>query len=514
MITPTGTKPSAGYKYMKEVLTPQQMQAADLYTQMEIGLASLVLMERAALFCMAEIKKMAGVHRVLCVCGRGNNGGDGIAIARLLHCAGYHAEVFFIGSAQSATASNAAQLKTYKALGGIICDTPCLNEADLIVDAMFGIGLSRDLEGEAAALTEQINAGNVPVLSVDIPSGIDGETGAVRGSAVMAEVTVTFQFLKRGLLLEPGRTHCGRLVCADIGIVRPQDLCVQAFCYDKEDLQSLLPPRRARSNKGSYGKLLIVAGKEGMAGAAVMCATAALRCGCGLVKVMSAPANRVILQTRLPEALYAPFPEGEDMGARLQEELAWADAVAIGPGLGTDETARSAVSAVLQYSRVPVLMDADALNVLAQQGIGEDTFHLRAADEKIPVIITPHPGEMGRLCKTSIADILHSLSKTALDFAKQHRVICVLKDAATVVSDGQALYINRSGCDGMATGGSCDVLSGVIAAFLAGGLDGMRAACTGVYLHGLAGEYAQAKLGARGMTAMDIAGALAPVQQK
>ena len=498
---------------MRHVLTPREMQAADLYTQQVIGLGSLVLMERAALSCLRTIQDMDGVRRVLCVCGRGNNGGDGIAIARLLHCAGYEAEVFLFGNEGSASASNAAQLASFLKLGGRVADTLAAGEADLIVDALFGIGLSRDIGKDAAAVIDSINQSGAKVLAVDIPSGVDGENGRIRGCAVRADVTVTFQYLKRGLLLEPGRNLCGRVICEDIGIVMPREN-TQAFCYDPRDLKALLPARIERSNKGSYGKLLIIAGREGMAGAAALCARSAVRCGCGLVKVMSDPLNRVILQTLVPEALYTPFPDEMDTGRVLKKECEWADAVVIGPGLGTDHFAQILTDGVLAQDSVPALLDADALNTLSLRGIRPDTFNPSGCARSSPVVITPHPGEMARLRRISIPAVLDGTAENAVSFAAGYGVICVLKDSATVVSDGTRLYINRSGCDGMATGGSGDVLSGVIGAMLAAGLDGMRAASAGVYLHGLAGEDAQKRLGPRGMSSMDLAEALGQVLKR
>jgi NAD(P)H-hydrate epimerase len=358
--------------------------------------------------------------------------------------------------------------------------------------------LSRSITGELAALLDAMNGTDAWHVAVDIASGIDADTGAVLGRAFHADDTITFSYGKVGQYLWPGSDFSGRVHVMPIGITAASwlDQKPRIAVLGEEDL-SLLPPRPAHSNKGTYGKLLLIAGSEGMAGAAVLAAQAACRMGCGLVKVATPEENRIILQTAVPEALFMPY-QNKPKEQELIDAMRWADAVVIGPGIGTGKIARHIVKVTLGHCKVPLLADADALNVIAQ-----NTQQLLAPHA--PMIITPHLGEMARLTGNAVARIQKDLPSCARDFAQTYDVTCVLKDFHTVtaVSDGLT-YLNLSGNPGMATAGSGDVLSGIIGSLLAQGMEPDLAAPLGAYIHGLAGDEAQERCGLRALLASDI----------
>lgn len=498
---------------MDILVDKEQMKQCDKNTIEHFGVPSLVLMERAALAVMEEIEKnfqqytstndsqnnriMAG-KQVLVVCGFGNNGGDGFAVGRLLWQKG--AVVTFVIPPESSGMSK--ETKTQKDIVDKY-QIPIVNEIpeqdfDVVVDALFGIGLTRDLKGIYQDYILKMNGMSGLKVAVDIPSGIQADTGAVMGKAFQADLTVTFAFVKLGLLLFPGAEYAGEVIVRDIGIDSHSFLPEQPvyFRFTTEDLKKI-PARRVRSNKGSYGKVLVVAGKKNMAGAAFLSGKAAYLTGAGLVKVLTAEENRVILQQLLPEAILGTFQE-PDIVKMLKEALDWASVVAAGPGIGTGKNAESLVKCILKHAKVPVVLDADGLNIVSE--------HLEWLREcKVPVIVTPHLGEMGRLTHQKVDTIKKRLLQTAKEFATKYQVVCVLKDARTVTAlpDGRA-WINTSGNNGMATAGSGDVLTGIIAGLLAQGMEPGAAAAMGASLHGLAGDRQAKKQGVYGLMAQDI----------
>ena len=481
---------------MKKVLNSREMKACDAFTIHQMLVPSAVLMEKAALAVKEVLVEAYGkTGSFLVLCGSGNNGGDGFAVARLLLLEGIAADVYFAGKEDSLTEDASLQKKIFENYGGKLCRNPDFCEYTVIVDAIFGIGISRPVTGSLAGLFEQVNASGKPVAAVDMPSGISSDTGQIMGTAIRAELTVTFSFLKRGQLLYPGAEYCGKLCLKDIGITAEafEEDYLFAKTFETADLK-LLPERRLRSNKGSYGRALVVGGALNMAGAVLLAASAAYRTGCGLVQILSDEGNRNILQSGLPEALFLPWQQEDG----LQTALTKAEAAAIGPGLGTSSQADLLLKRILDIREGPLVLDADALNLLA---VRPDVLR----KTKAQVIITPHPGEMARLTGKEIGQILDHLVETAMEFAGRYDVICVLKDAGTVVTDGKQLYINSTGNPGMSTGGSGDVLTGIICSLLAQGMKPYDAACLGVYLHGLAGDEAAGRQGIRGMTAGDIA---------
>ena len=480
---------------MKYVLTGKEMKDCDTFTIEEMQLPSVVLMERAALAAKQEIEAAYGPEsRVLVLCGSGNNGGDGFAVARLLLLDGIAADIYFAGKETSLTPETALQKKIFENYGGKYCRKSDFSEYTVLVDALFGIGLSRPITGAYAKLIHRINVSGQPVVALDMPSGISADTGEVLGCGVKAQQTITFAFMKRGQILYPGTEYCGKLVVKDIGITEHSlaNLQEPAFTYKKEDLK-LLPQRIPRSNKGTYGSVLLIAGGENMAGAAVLSGKSAYRTGCGLVHILAEEMNRTILQSNLPEAVFSSWQQRNG----LEVALSRVRVVGVGPGLGTGEKAHRLVKEVLESWNGPLVMDADALNILASH-----PEYLQNSSAQ--VIITPHPGEMARLTGYRIPEILENITEVCREYAAKHQIICVLKDARTIVSDGEKLYINTSGNDGMAVGGSGDVLTGIICSLLAQGMEPFKAACEGVYLHGMAGDAAAGKLGCRSMMSCDI----------
>ena len=495
---------------MKEVVTCRQMKALDEKTIRGKGIPSLVLMERAALKVAEELEDLCTQQeKILVVCGSGNNGGDGIAIARILFLKGYECEIYFIGNQEKMTAETAAQWEVACNYHVPVTNNPKWDEYTTIVDAVFGVGLSRPIQGRYGEIIEEMNKVHARKVAVDIPSGINGDTGEVLGCAFHADLTVTFAFLKRGLLFFPGRMYAGKTVVADIGIYRSPEVPVEAWYVETKDL-ALLPKRVPWGNKGTFGKVLLVTGSKGMCGAAYLSAAAALKTGAGMVKIQTVEENRQPLQTMLPEAMVTcSFEEEEN-----KKNLDWCDVVVIGPGLGTGAESRKRAHYFLSKAcetGKPVILDADGLNLLAMNPqwrvfLNENT------------VVTPHLGEMSRLCCHPVEEIKRNIAETANAFAGETKAVCVLKDACTVIADGKGkLYLNRSGNAGLATAGSGDVLSGILAGVFCMYLaaeepvdNGMKAALS-VYLHGKCADWYGEKNGIRGITAGDLTGILPQV---
>lgn len=509
---------------MRALVTGAQMKEIDSYAIQTIGIPSMVLMERAALAVADEIEDTCRVrdvkskgaeshrrhqlkNRVLVLCGTGNNGADGAAIARILYLRGWSVTVLTVGDGDNRTEEMTRQLAIDDCLG-----IPLMEFSDFIpgsyevaVDALFGVGLSRTLKGEfkeAVDLLEKLQT--EWTVSVDIPSGIHSDTGEVMGAAVSADLTVTFGSQKLGTALYPGKDFCGRVVVADIGFPRYKEDWKQNFyTYEKSDL-SLIPSRKPNSHKGMYGKVLIAAGSLGMCGAAYLSALSAYRTGAGLVKILTVEGNAGILQSLLPEAIissYSPESEEEEpevFKALVEQECAWAGIIVLGPGLGKARHVEKLVEYVLLSAYVPIIIDADALNAIADNPYLTDFFTEN-------VIVTPHIGEMSRLVGKEPSQIKADLINTALEYTETYGVTCVLKDAVTVVSGKNGgVYVNTSGGSGMAKAGSGDVLTGIIAGLIALGLTEDEAAPMGVYLHGLAGETAADRHGEHSLLAGEI----------
>jgi ADP-dependent NAD(P)H-hydrate dehydratase / NAD(P)H-hydrate epimerase len=492
---------------MEYLLKSNEMKKLDQYTIEEIGISSAVLMEKAALSVINAIQENCdNRNKILVVCGCGNNGGDGIAIGRILSLQGKEVRIVFIGDKNKASLETKRQIEIVEKYNIKIYNTFDKSEYNVIIDALFGIGLTREVEGIYKNAINSINQTKGFKVAIDIPSGISADTGSVMGDAVMADLTVAIAYKKIGHVLYPGASYCNKIVVNDIGIYGAETINA-VFSYTKEDLNKL-PKRFAYSNKGTYGKALIIAGSMNMAGAAYLAALSAYKTGCGLVRVVTPKENREILQSLLPEAILSTYDvENPDMGF-IQETIEWADVINVGPGLGKSETAKIILQLVLEKRKCPLVIDADGINLLANN----DELLVENMEN---IVLTPHLKEMSGLCKKNIKDIKEDLIGTATRLAHKHTLVCALKDTRTVVADSdKKVYINQSGNDGMAKAGSGDILSGIITGLLAQRMKPFEGAVLGVYIHGLAGDRAAEKMGKYSMLARDIADSISNVMQE
>lgn len=495
---------------MRSLVTGGQMKEVDRYTIETVGIPSLVLMERAALSVTEEvIKNGKKLDRIWVLCGNGNNGADGVAVARMLHLKGYPVFAVLAGEKEKGSEEYVTQVsiaeKTDVKLVGVSDLIP--GTCDILIDALFGVGLDREILGRYREILETI-IGCQPkfTLAVDIPSGIHSDTGEIMGIALKADVTVTFGYEKLGTMLYPGKEYAGRVLVADIGFpgVSLEPMKSEYFTLGPGD-EEYLPKRPAYSNKGSFGKVLVVAGSKNMSGAAYLSALAAYRTGAGLVKVFTVEENRTILQTGLPEAIITTYDAQEaDAGTKEFKELLvkqceWATAIVLGPGLGQEGYVRNLVEEVLANAYVPIILDADGLGAIASNP--ELTSYFTEN-----IIVTPHLGEMARLTGRSVESIRQHLVATARDYADRFGITCVLKDAVTIGAlKDQRTYVNGSGNSAMAKAGSGDVLTGIIAGLLALGLEESDAAAFGVWLHGCAGDRVREKQGDHSLLARELA---------
>ena len=479
------------------------MKTADSYTIHTLGVPSLVLMERAALAVVQNMKeRKIDISKALIVCGSGNNGGDGFAIARLIQEEGWMPEVLFAGRESSLSEECAVQKKIVENMGiPVVTEIP-EKEYTVIIDAVFGVGLSREISGRYAEIIRWMNEQNCAKTAVDIPSGICSETGRVLGIAFRADLTVSMACVKIGCELYPGKEYAGETVAAPIGIstdIFKEDPSV-CMTYDREDLPVLLPRRKANSHKGSYGKVLMITGSSGMAGAAYLSARAAYAVGAGLVQIYTSENNRTVLQELLPEAIISCYQEYEE--ERLDKLLAWADVVCIGCGLGQSRLSEQLLIHTLEKANVPCVIDADGLNLLA----GHMDLLGRA---DAPVILTPHMLEMSRLTKESVPAIQERRMEIVRKFTEEYPVICALKDSRTVVAaKGRQPFLNLAGNSAMAKAGSGDVLAGTITGLAAQGSAPFKSACTGVLLHACGGDDGRDRKGAYSLQARDLIGGI------
>jgi NAD(P)H-hydrate epimerase len=500
------------------LVTAQEMRELDRLTIEEYGTPGHVLMERAGAGATeALLREFPHIHKslVLIVAGKGNNGGDGFVIARLLKKQGVKCEVVLVARKAEVKGEALRNLTAFLGLRGRMTEVtePAqldlvqekLSRSGLVVDALLGTGLNSPVRGLMAALIDLINASGVPVVAVDIPSGLDADTGAPLGTAIQAELTVTFGYPKIGQIGDPGATHIGRLVIVDIGIalealarVQPQTTLLTA-----EAVGVLVRERRRAAHKGDFGHLLVLAGARGERGAALLCGGAALRVGTGLVTLAGPASLNSVFSSVLIEAMTVAFPERPDGSLVLDEgamtqALRGKSAVAFGPGVGVSTDTIGLTRWLLAHSELPLVIDADGLNCLAT-----DPRALHGA--RGPVVLTPHPGEMARLMNTSNAEVQSRRLEVARAFATQHRCYLILKGAHTVIAapDGRA-WVNTTGNPGMASGGMGDVLTGILGGLLAQGYPPEEACTLGVFLHGYAGDLAAQEKGEAGILARDL----------
>ncbi len=511
---------------MKRYLTTaSEMKRYDTNTIEQIGIPSLVLMERAALVTVEELEKScAGIPRsALVAAGCGNNGGDGLAIGRLLALAGCRVKFVLIGDPAGCSRETAAQMAILSQYGLSVDSAIEEAEYDIVIDALFGIGLSREVTGNHARAIAQINQMKGFVCSVDIPSGICADDGSIRGCAVKADMTVTYGFYKLGQMLYPAAEYCGQVVCREMGINERSFLGAAPRWYTLcgESGETLLPVRKADGHKGSFGKVLVVAGSSQTCGAAVLAAQSAFRAGAGMVKTVTAAENRDVLLQTVPEGMLLTYQEaGEEKPGAIfweafLEALDRADVILIGPGLGVGNLAGELLEKCLTCCDLPILIDADGINLLARRQDLRQQAELAGRSGRT-VILTPHLGEFARLYGCSVAQAKEHLLRYPLELAKRLQAVVVCKDARTVVTAPGAKehYLNTSGNDGMATAGSGDVLAGMIAGLLAQNRNGLEAAVCGVYLHGAAGDLAARRKSRRSMMATDMIEQISYVMEK
>jgi len=502
-----------------KLVTPEQMKAIDACAINDYGIPGLVLMENAAMAVAREAQDMLGGcmgRLIAAIAGRGNNGGDAFAAARLLHCKGADVRVYLVGSKSGISGDALINLCILERIGIRIIelfdekqfDAFCMDieKSQLILDGLFGTGLTREVSGIAATVIDRVNALRKPVLSIDIPSGIDGTNGTVKGAGIKAATTVTFCLPKIGLVLHPGCEYTGKLVVADIGIppcaIGKQDICTELI--DTAEVINMLPQRTENSNKGDYGRVFLVTGSAGMTGSGCLASMAALRSGTGLVYTGVPASLAHIYGSRLTEPIVLPLEDGgsgclaAESISRILTHMKRMDAAAIGPGLTCTEHIKEIVEKIIKESTIPLVLDADALNAIS--GNTEILKGLSA-----DAVVTPHPGEMARLTGLDIQDVQADRTGVSKRFAKEYGVTVVLKGSRTVVAqpDGH-VFVNPAGNAGMATAGTGDVLTGIITGLLAQGAAVGDAAAAGVFLHGLAGDIAAEKLGMHSMLASDL----------
>lgn len=546
---------------MSYIVNVEEMRRADETTISHFGVPQLVLMERAALaaedFILQQWPELFSENaRILIAVGNGNNGGDGAALARLFYLSGHRVTVLVSGNAEKYSSALKRQMEIleryrverekqgntdFRRALHIITDDVWQNRDrqdkesyDLVVDALFGIGLSRLVEGLYREKIEWLNSLSGKKVSLDIPSGISGQDGSMLGVSFRADLTVTFGFLKTGMLLYPGKELCGDIKVAEIGITEesflgkyPTGITFDRTDATKDHLRRFLH-REKNSHKGSFGKVLLFAGSAGAPGAALLAGEAVLRSGAGMLRIVSPAENRELVLTRLPEAMYQILKEDTDW----EDMLNWCDAVVVGPGIGRGSPAEEGLKKIVtllseKFREKPLVLDADGLNLAAESEELSRKIRAFAASGGI-VIMTPHMAEFSRLLHCTMGELQAERMEKAKRFAAENGVILMSKDAVTIVCCADGIdhfhyYINRTGNSGMATAGSGDVLSGITGALAAVTAVRQRerrkgisdeapdsktayfdAACKAVYLHGTAGDKAAKRYGETSMKAGDI----------
>lgn len=473
------------------------------------GIPSLVLMERAGLAVAETVKELYPGKKVVVLSGIGNNGGDGLVAARELRNSGFNVSVLVAGSRNKMSPDCRAQYAMAKNTGVPVEFRARVTQRDLhsavVVDAVFGTGLHKPVSGPLAGTFERINKSAAPVVSVDIPSGISADTGAVLGAALRAEATVTFGAPKRGHVLYPGAEYSGRLIVEDIGFPRELFNPVRCSLLGMEDMALLVPPRPGYSHKGDYGHVLLLAGSMGKTGAALMAARACLRAGCGLITIGVPEVLAPLFQVRVTEEMTLPLPETEGgaiSSGALEPVLEFleerAEVLAVGPGLGRDADTARLVKGLVRTSTSPMVIDADGLFALH----GEVNVLKRA---RAPVVLTPHAGEFARLTGLKVHEIESDRIESALSFANRTGAYLILKGVPTVTAGPEGgAFVNSTGGPGLAKAGAGDVLTGMVAAFLSQGLSPIEASLLGVYMHGLAGDIAACGLTEHSVLASDV----------
>lgn len=475
--------------------TPAAVREMDRIAIEDIGIPDFELMGRAGRLVWDTARRLyPDARRWLLLCGAGNNGGDGYVVATLARAAGLAVTVAAFSDPQRLRGAAARAWERYRGAGGDVVQfqDALLAGTDLVIDAMFGTGLARDLDGACLRAVEAVNAAGLPVVAVDLPSGLDGASGRVLGAAMQAAVTVTFIGRKQGLYLGAGPDHAGNIVFGDLGV--PPDRVAQVapgLClFDRRDLARLLPRRARSAHKGNFGHVLVVGGNHGMAGAVRLAGEAALRAGAGLVSVATRPENVAPVIAGRPELMC----RGVQGPADLEDLLGRATVIAVGPGLGQDAWARNLLAALFDQPQ-PLVVDADALNLLAGQPRRRENW-----------VLTPHPGEAARLLGTSTTQVHSDRLRALADIGQRHGGVVVLKGRGTLIGRaGDLPYLIDAGNPGMASAGMGDVLTGLIAGIVAQQRPGqlLDAAACAAFVHASAADDA-ARTGERGLVAGDL----------
>lgn len=502
-----------------KTVTAGEMREIDRITIEDYGIPGRVLMERAGLAVASRIKTLFPSKRVVALCGGGNNGGDGLVAARDLFNRGFKVLVIVTAKKDRLAPDCSVQYRIARKFGVPVEFRKTVSEKELhgavVIDAIFGTGLTRPVTNDLCELFSLLNASEAPVLSVDIPSGVSSDTGEILGGAVMADYTVTFGLPKRGHFFYPGKEYAGTLFIEDIGM--PGHLLeassIKTGLIGREMVSGLLPPRRRDSFKGDYGHALVVAGSRGKTGAALMCSRAALRSGSGLVTLAVPGSLAGSFEGRVTEEMLLPLPDDgsgmmspEALDAILEFAAGKIDVIAVGPGIGVSPASGMLVSELVRRSPVPMVIDADGLNSISSWAKNAGAVKELLKMAKSPVILTPHPGEMARLI--NVPRVTDRIG-VPLSFAGDACIYLVLKGVPTVVALPEGdLFLNTTGNPGMATAGAGDVLTGIIASLLGQGMNPAEASVSGVFIHGMAGDLAAGNCGEYSLIASDIIDAL------
>ncbi len=500
------------------LVTAEEMRQADAAATNDYGIPSVILMENAGLAVVKEVVNLLGTldgKKAVIFCGGGNNGGDGLVVARHLHNAGCEVRLYFLADPdifRGDALLNLQILKNMGVNGYWITEGSRLNIArmalwssDIVIDAIFGTGLRDEVSSTILSVINIINESHTPVIACDIPSGLSSVTGMPLGAAVEATSTVTFGFCKLGLIMPEAKPYVGKLIVADISLPTQveENLDSRRELLDAKFCRRWLTIRNRKSHKGDYGHVLEIAGSPNMPGAAILAATGVMKTGAGLLTAAIPSACRTSFTARLPEAMLLPLSENSDglLSSSTTDEIAKfdADCYLVGPGMGRNPETISLIHGLLKHLNKPTVLDADGLFAVCGNLWLLKNF-------QAPMVVTPHPGEMANLLGISPAEVQENRIEIACKFAAENDVIVVLKGAGTVVATPEGrLFINNTGNPGMATAGSGDVLSGMIASLLAQGLPPAAAAACAVWLHGRAGDIAAAASSEAGITASDIA---------
>ena len=498
---------------LRPVVTAKEMSGIDRFAIEKIGIPGMILMENAGREVIAVIKEMLGTvenKNIIIFCGKGNNGGDGFVIARYLLNMGANVKIYLIAKIDEVKGEADSNLKILQNIGHRVFPVSSMEHIDwnegahLVVDAMLGTGVQRALKGLMAEVVESINKIYAPILAVDLPTGM--RAGANNEVCIKSSKTVTMAFLKSGLLMSPGREQAGEIIVADIGIPNwvGKEKDIKCFQLTDEYFSEVLPERKPDTFKNKCGQVFLLAGSIGLTGAAVLSSEAVLRSGAGMALLGIPESLNTIVEEKLTEVMTLPLPETDqqsislDSKEMISEKLAWANVLAVGPGLSTHPDSKKLLKWILEKFEKPIVLDADAINCFKDE---KEILRTTKSD----LILTPHPGELSRLVGISTKEILAAPIEVVREQAQKLNIVLVLKGAPTIIGspDGY-IFINSTGNPGMATAGMGDVLTGAIAGLVAQGMSPLDGALAGVYLHGLSGDISKSELGEAGLLASDV----------